>query len=156
MTTRAKNEAMNEAKTIYIQVNILKKLENNYVIKYYESFNENNNLNIIMEYCEGGDLSQYIKGQFNRPISEHKVWKFFVQITMGLNYIHSQKILHRDIKTMNVFLTKDENVRLLLILIPIKQIIIHNNIKNLKYKHLFYISINPNYKIDKIKIKPQM
>jgi NIMA (never in mitosis gene a)-related kinase len=44
-----------------IKVNILKKLENSYVIKYYESFNENNNLNIIMEYCEGGDLSQYIK-----------------------------------------------------------------------------------------------
>jgi len=39
------------------KVNILKKLENNYVIKYFESFNENNNLNIIMEYCEGGDLS---------------------------------------------------------------------------------------------------
>ena len=69
-----------------------------------------------MEYCNGGDLSQYIKCQFSRPITEEKIWKFFIQLTLGLEYIHSKKILHRDIKTMNVFLTKDENLRYLVYL----------------------------------------
>lgn len=47
-----------------------------------------------------------------RPLTENKIWKFFIQICLGLNYIHNKKILHRDIKSMNVFLTKDENVRI--------------------------------------------
>ncbi len=92
-------------------MNILNKLDSPYVVKYFHSFIENNFLNIIMEYCDGGDLSHFIKAQFARPVAEAKVWKFFVQITLGLQYIHSKKILHRDIKTMNVFLTRGENVR---------------------------------------------
>ena len=67
-----------------IKVNILNKLDNPYVVKYFNSFIENNFLNIIMEYCNGGDLNHYIKSQFSRPISEAKVWKFFVQISLGL------------------------------------------------------------------------
>jgi NIMA (never in mitosis gene a)-related kinase 1/4/5 len=64
-----------------------------------------------MEYCDGGDLNHYIRCQFSRPIAEEKVWKYFIQLVIGLEYIHSKKILHRDIKTMNVFLTKNDSVR---------------------------------------------
>lgn len=49
MSQRARNEAMNE-------VNILKKIDNPYIVTYYSSFIENNYLNIIMEYCNRGDL----------------------------------------------------------------------------------------------------
>ena len=48
----------------------MRKLGSPYVIKYYESFTEKDNLNIIMEYCEGGDLNQCIKSLFSRPLSE--------------------------------------------------------------------------------------
>ena len=94
------------------EVKILSSLDNPYIVKYYDSFIEKNMLNIFMEYCEGGDLSQYMK-QFNgKPLHENKIWKFFIQMCLGLDYIHQKKILHRDIKSLNIFLTKDENIRI--------------------------------------------
>ncbi len=47
-----------------------------------------------------------------RPVKEEKIWKFFIEMTIGLEAIHKKKILHRDIKTMNVFLSKNEQVRI--------------------------------------------
>lgn len=100
-------EVKNEAK-------ILSSLNSPYIVKYFESFVESNNLDIIMEYCDGGDLSHYLNihmktGKF---LSEEKIWKFFIQICLGIAYIHNKKILHRDLKTLNIFLTKDEKVRI--------------------------------------------
>ena len=91
------------------EVTILSSLNNSYIVKYYESFVENSTLHIIMEYCEKGDLSQILKKQ---PLSESKVWKFFIQICIGLEYLHSRQILHRDIKTLNIFLSADDSVRI--------------------------------------------
>ena len=47
-----------------------------------------------------------------RSLNESKIWKYFVQTALGLEYLHSKKILHRDIKTINIFLTKDDQVRI--------------------------------------------
>ena len=105
MNTNLRSSALNEVK-------ILSSLDNPYIVKYYDSFVEKNFLNIIMEFCEGGDLSNYIRNQMGRPISENKIWKFFIQSCVGLDYIHKRKILHRDIKSMNIFLSKDEDVRI--------------------------------------------
>ena len=60
-----------------------------------------------MEFCENGDLLQYIERYKKEPIAENIIWKFFLQIVQGLSYIHSKNILHRDFKTMNIFLTKN-------------------------------------------------
>jgi len=100
-------EVKNEAK-------ILSSLNSKYVVKYLESFVLNNNLNIVMEYCDGGDLSLYLKENIKtgKFLPEEKIWKIFIQICLGINYIHSKNILHRDLKTMNIFLMKDERVRI--------------------------------------------
>jgi NIMA (never in mitosis gene a)-related kinase len=81
-------------------------------VKYYDSFLEKNILNIVMEFCEGGDLASYLRQQLGRPLSENKIWKFLIQMSLGLDYIHKKKILHRDIKSMNIFLAKDESIRI--------------------------------------------
>jgi NIMA (never in mitosis gene a)-related kinase len=94
------------------EVKILSSLENPYIVKYYDSFLEKNFLNIIMEFCEGGDLTNHIKGQMGRPLTEIKIWKFFIQMCLGLRYIHGKKILHRDIKSMNIFLCKEDEIRI--------------------------------------------
>ena len=91
------------------EVTILSSLNNPYIVKYFESFVENSTLHIIMEYCEKGDLSQILKKQ---PLSEGKVWKFFIQLCIGLEYLHNRQILHRDIKALNIFLSGDDNVRI--------------------------------------------
>lgn len=105
LSSKMRAEAINE-------VTILSKLENQYIVKYHDSFVEKNVLNIIMEFCEGGDLSTFIKSNIGRPIHENKIWKFVIQMLVGLDYLHSKKILHRDIKTLNVFITKEEEVRI--------------------------------------------
>ena len=107
--------------TIINEAKILSSLNSEYVVKYYDSFIEENNLNIIMEYCENGDLSTYMKEYKEKTLSNKSIfsnyeslslpddiiWKMFIQISLGLYDIHKKKILHRDLKTLNIFLTKD-------------------------------------------------
>ena len=47
-----------------------------------------------------------------KPLSQETVWKFTLQIMLGLRELHKKKILHRDIKTMNIFLTNNREVRI--------------------------------------------
>lgn len=45
-------------------------------------------------------------------LEEKRVWKYLLQMLFGLRYIHSRKVLHRDMKTINVFLTENDEVRI--------------------------------------------
>jgi len=62
-----------------------------------------------MEYAGGGDIRQKIKEfrKNNAYIPEPKIWKYFAGLVKGLNRLHKSGILHRDIKTANIFITKD-------------------------------------------------
>ena len=105
------NETLIEAKN---EALILSKLKHKYIVKYYDSFQDNNNLNIVMEYCEYGDLDSYIKNlkKNNKHLSENQIWKFFIEICTGLSYMHNKKILHRDMKSSNIFLTKNLDIKI--------------------------------------------
>ena len=59
---------------------------------------------IVMEYCDGGDLYTKINKQRGRLLPENVILTYFVQICRAVQYIHERKILHRDIKTQNIFL----------------------------------------------------
>ena len=63
---------------------------------------------MVMAYCEGGDLAQHIKRQAKKEVhfDEAVILDWFVQIVMALHHVHLQKILHRDLKTQNIFLSK--------------------------------------------------
>ena len=104
MSTNQKREAVLEA-------SIMSKVKCQFVVKYYDSFVKGDSINIIMEYCENGDLGKYLKKQMRRPLDEAKIWKFFLEMVLGLRYLHSNKILHRDIKTANMFLGKDDKIK---------------------------------------------
>ena len=68
-----------------------------------------------MEYCHGGDLQGMLRArrQNNRNLPEMTILKYFFQLLLGLESIHSKKILHRDLKAQNIFLTnKQEEVRI--------------------------------------------
>jgi len=94
------------------EVQILSSLENPFIVKYFDSFIDKNYLNIVMEHCEGGDLANHLRGQLGKPLSENTILKFFIQMCIGLRYIHSKRILHRDMKSLNVFLTKEQEIRI--------------------------------------------
>ena len=106
-----KNINIEEAKN---EASILKKINCKFIVKYYESFEENNTFNIIMEYCEKGTLSSLISTlkKKNKHLKENQIWNFFIQISIGLSYLHNKKILHRDLKTKNIFLTKNLNIKI--------------------------------------------
>lgn len=57
-----------------------------------------------MEHCDGGDLYSKINRQRGRQFPENVVLSYFAQICRAVQYIHDRKILHRDIKSQNIFL----------------------------------------------------
>ncbi|GAA6075482.1 serine/threonine-protein kinase Nek5 isoform X2 [Tachysurus ichikawai] len=76
------------------------------IVAFFRSFHERNTLYIVMEYCDGGDLMKKITLQRGQPFREEQIIDWFVQICLGLKHIHERKVLHRDIKAQNIFLTQ--------------------------------------------------
>ena len=84
------------------------------IIKYYSSFLENESLCIIMEYAELGDLYTLIKHykRHQKFFEEILLWRIAFEVLNGLEYLHSNNIIHRDIKCLNLFLSKDHHVKI--------------------------------------------
>ncbi|KAL6100548.1 nek5 [Pungitius sinensis] len=87
------------------EVTLLSKMKHPNIVAFFSSFQERGSLFIVMEYCDGGDLMKKINMQRGIFFSEQQVVDWFVQICLGLKHIHDRKILHRDIKAQNIFLT---------------------------------------------------
>ena len=94
------------------EIEIMKELNHPNVIHLYDLLKTNTHYYIIMEYCNGGPLSKLLsdyKLKFGRPFSQEIIQHFMRQIVEGLKYIHSFKIIHRDIKLDNI-LVNYENI----------------------------------------------
>ena len=95
-------------KYILNEIKIMKELkENENIIHLQDLIRTNNNLYIIMEYCNGGSLKEILnnyKLKYGRPFSQEIVQHIMSQIIKGLMYIHSKKIIHRDLKLDNILL----------------------------------------------------
>ena len=98
----------------YREVSILRKVSHPNIIKYYASFLENESLCIIMEYAELGDLYTLIKHykRHQKYFDELLLWRISYEVLTGLEYLHSNNIIHRDIKCLNLFLSKDHHVKI--------------------------------------------
>nr|XP_024654575.1 serine/threonine-protein kinase Nek1 isoform X1 [Maylandia zebra] len=94
------------------EVAVLANMSHPNIVQYKESFEEGGCLYIVMDYCEGGDLFKKINSQKGVLFSEAQILDWFVQICLALKHVHDRKILHRDIKSQNIFLTKDGTVQL--------------------------------------------
>ena len=112
MPEKAKHQLVSE-------VNILRELKHPNIVRYYEySIDKSSQIiNIIMEYCENGDLASKISNakKMANFFPEEAIWKIFTQISLALHEIHRRKeglILHRDLKPANIFLDHHDNAKL--------------------------------------------
>ena len=109
LSEKEKQNALNE-------VRILASVKSNFVISYKEAFidEEDSSLCLVMEYADKGDLYQKIS-QFKKIgclIEEIDIWRIFIQMTKGLKALHDLKILHRDLKSANIFLFSDGSAKI--------------------------------------------
>jgi NIMA (never in mitosis gene a)-related kinase len=93
---------------------LLARFRHPYVVRYRDSFIESGWFCILMDYCEGGDLSKQIETAKRRrqPIVEEQILMWITQALLALKYIHDQHVLHRDLKSSNFFLSKSGNLKL--------------------------------------------
>jgi NIMA (never in mitosis gene a)-related kinase len=108
MTDEERKETLMESK-------ILEKLDHPNIIKFKEVFIAKKprfTLNIVTDYADGGDLQSRVKAQKSKYFSEIQILDWFTQICLAIKHIHDKKILHRDLKSQNIFLTENGMVKL--------------------------------------------
>ncbi|XP_019121873.2 serine/threonine-protein kinase Nek4 isoform X3 [Larimichthys crocea] len=94
------------------EAQLLSQLRHPNIVTYRESWEGDDcQLYIAMGFCEGGDLYHRLKQQKGELLPERQVVEWFVQIAMALQYLHERNILHRDLKTQNIFLTKTNIIK---------------------------------------------
>lgn len=94
------------------EVRLLQKLRHANIVAYKDSYIDRDQfLCIVMVNCEGGDMYSKIKSVKGKKFTEAQILEWFAQILLALLYLHDRRILHRDLKTQNIFL-KNSKIRL--------------------------------------------
>ena len=107
---RAQTEALNE-------IEVMLNMNSPHIVGYYDSFIDRapdgqQCMNILQEYCAHGDLCNYlIKQDHSKLMPEPLVWRLLIHIILGVEHMHYKNYIHRDLKTLNIFLTKDNIAR---------------------------------------------
>ena len=105
----------NDKRDLMQEASILQSLNHPNIVHFKELIvdNKNDYIHIVMEYADGGDLSQKIKAQKGKLFTESQILHWFYQICQAIRYLHeNKKIIHRDIKSSNIFLTKNNQIKL--------------------------------------------
>ncbi|XP_017332175.1 serine/threonine-protein kinase Nek9 [Ictalurus punctatus] len=105
LSDKKRRDVMNE-------ISILSILQHNNIIAFYNHFMDRNILLIELEYCNGGNLYDKINNQKGELFTQEVVIWYLFQIASAVAHIHKAGVLHRDIKTLNIFLTKTNLIKL--------------------------------------------
>lgn len=109
LNQKEKQNALNE-------VRILASISHQNIIGYKESFYDETTqtLNLVLEFADDGDLATKIQNykKNNQIFKENEIWSLFIQMIKGLKVLHEHQIMHRDLKSANIFLTKSGTCKL--------------------------------------------
>jgi len=84
------------------EINILSSLKNPNIIQFKEMLRTTNNMYMVYEYCNGGNLEEYLHK--SRRLSEEETWKIIKQVINACFSLNKNGILHRDLKLQNILL----------------------------------------------------
>jgi len=107
MDSKERRDAVNE-------VRVLSSLKHPYVVSYRESFLDGRTLCIVMDFAEGGDLYNFISKtrKAGQALPESQIVRWFTQASLALKHLHERHVLHRDLKSQNLFLTGSGRLRI--------------------------------------------
>ena len=108
---KAKMKDSNQLRRVQQEIRLMEKLNNPLVIHFFEAVESPRRIHIIMEILRGGNLCSYVKRR--RQLDEGESRQILLQVTEGLEYMHNQNIVHRDIKLENVLFDQSHNAKLI-------------------------------------------
>ena len=93
------------------EVKVLAQMDHPNIIAYHDSFEKDGFLMIEMEYADGGNLADFLARQSVR-MEEKDILDILYQMVSAIRYMHAHHVLHRDLKTANIFLTREGTVKI--------------------------------------------
>uniref|UniRef100_A0A8K9X150 Maternal embryonic leucine zipper kinase n=1 Tax=Oncorhynchus mykiss TaxID=8022 RepID=A0A8K9X150_ONCMY len=106
-----KKELGEDLPRVKVEIEAMKSLSHQHVCRLYHVIETNTKIYMILEYCPGGELFDYIVAKDR--LSEEETRVFFRQIVSALAYVHSQGYAHRDLKPENLLIDEDHNLKLI-------------------------------------------
>ena len=103
-----------DRKAALAEVQVLQSIDHPNIIRYYCSFLAKEQLYIVFEFAGGGDLHAMIASQRQKRfyLKESQLWRYLWELSEAIGYLHKKRIIHRDIKSLNVFLTAGNRIKL--------------------------------------------
>ncbi|CAL8333239.1 unnamed protein product [Lota lota] len=106
-----KKELGEDLPRVKVEIDAMKNLSHQHVCRLYQVIETTSKIFIVLEYCPGGELFDYIIAKDR--LSEEETRVFFRQIVSALAYVHSQGYAHRDLKPENLLIDEDHNLKLI-------------------------------------------